>query len=234
MIEHSGSGPGAGKCMRTEEMGAYLSGGMEGAAAFEFRRHTDNCAVCSQELGSLRVVLDALAALPSDFSLDDSDVPVQLGDRLLARAASEQRRRRLLRAVGSVAAATILAVGAVTVGRHSITPPSLSGERIVLAAGIPGSSAVAWVSERPSGTYVQLTATGLPKGRYRMWFKLADGTRIPMGSFRGLGGSEVLRCPGSSDQARRDIVGVGASDEHGTDVLTASMRTQGPIQSYSP
>ena len=220
--------------MRTEEMGAYLSGGMGGAAAFEFRRHTDNCAVCSQELGSLRVVLDALAALPSDFSLDDSDVPVQLGDRLLARAASEQRRRRLVRAVGSVAAATILAVGAVTVGRHSITRPSLSGERIALAAGIPGSSAVAWVSERQSGTYIQLTATGLPKGRYRMWFKLADGTRIPVGSFRGLGGSEVLRCPGSSDQARRDIVGVGASDEHGTDVLTASMRTQGPIQSYSP
>ena len=234
MTEHGVPGPGNGKCMRTEEIGAYLSGVMDGAAAFEFRRHADNCSVCGQELGSLRVVVDALAALPSDLSLDDSDVPVQLGDRLLARAASEQRRRRVFTAVGSMAAAAILVVGAVTVGRHSITRPSFSGERIALAAGIPGSSAVAWVSERESGTYVQLTATGLPKGRYRMWFKLSDGTRIPMGSFRGLGANQVLRCPGSSDQARRDIVGVGASDEHGTDVLTASMRTQGPILSYSP
>ncbi len=234
MTEQGGAGLGSSKCMRTEEIGAYLSGGMDGAAAFEFRRHSDNCASCRQELGSLRVVVDALAGLPNDFSLDDSDVPVQLGDRLLARAASEQRRRRVLSAVGLLAAASILVVGAVTVGRHSIARPTFSGERIALAAGIPGSSAVAWVSERESGTYVQLTATGLPKGSYRMWFQLSDGTRLPMGSFRGLGGNQVLRCPGSSDQARSDIVGLGASDEHGTDVLTASMRTQGRIQSYSP
>ena len=234
MSDHGTATRGEGRCPRTEELGTYLSGGLDEHAALEYRRHMDTCPSCSAEGRSLRPVIDALAALPADLSLDEPEVPVQLGDRLLARAAAEQRRRRVLTAVGSLAAAITLVFGAITVGRQSVGAPKLTGERFALTADIPGSSAVVWVTERNSGTYLELTATGLPVGRYRMWFALADGSRVPVGSFRGVGGDQVLRCPGSSDKARGDIVAVGASDDQGNDVLTASMRQPGPIGSYTP
>lgn len=225
----------APRCGRAEDLGAYLLGGLDDAAALDLRRHVDGCAVCSEEIHQLRPVVDALAGIPADLDVEDDDVPVQLGDRLLARAAAEQRQHRRARNVVAFAAALLLLVGSVTVTRAlsgGSKAPVRVGERIDLASAIPSATGLAFLDERSSGTYLELQARNLPAGKYRMWFQLADGTRIAMGSFRSNGGPELLHCPGSSDLARTDLYAVGATNEQGDDVLTAKLQKKGVLRPY--
>ena len=226
----------APRCARAEDLGAYLLGGLDDAAALDLKRHIDGCAICTDELHELRPVVDALSALPADVSFEDEEVPFQLGDRLLTRAAAEQRRRRRARSIVAFAAALLLVVGSVGITRATIRPtksgPQRVGERIDLASAIPAASGLAWLDERASGTYLELQARNLPAGKYRMWFQLADGTRVPMGTFRSAGGPELLHCPGSSDLARADLFAVGATNEQGDDVLSARLQKKGLILPY--
>jgi len=226
----------APRCGRAEDLGAYLLGGLDDAASLDLRRHADGCAVCAEEMHQLRPVVDALAGIPADVDFEDDAVPVQLGDRLLARAAAEQRQHRRARNVVAFAAALLLVVGSITVTRvisgGSPKAPVRVGERIDLASAIPSVTGLAFLDERSSGTYLELQARNLPAGRYRMWFQLADGTRIAMGSFRSDGGPELLHCPGSSDLGRADLYAVGATNEQGDDVLTARLQKKGIIQPY--
>jgi hypothetical protein len=93
--------------------------------------------------------------------------------------------------------------------------------------GLPASGPEAWalVSAGPAGTYVALHTKRLTVGStYRWWLEQADGTRVPLGSFKVPADQKGwLVCPGSTSVERVKVLAVGATDAAGNDVLRADL-----------
>ena len=174
------------------------------AADLALDAHLDGCPSCGAELDELRAVA-AAAALADPERLGRAPVAPALAERIVARVAQESatsaRRRRLVLAVASVAAAVTAVLLALGLSNDEPTPVT----RIELA-GDGGVDGTATLTERAWGTEVTLEVSGLDEGEmYWLWLSDADGHRVVAGSLAGTGDQAraVLASALPTDDARR-------------------------------
>jgi uncharacterized protein YggT (Ycf19 family) len=102
---------------------------------------------------------------------------------------------------------------------------STSGHAVHLA-GADGASATVVMSARGTGTFIDVTATGLdPTQRYAVWTENDAGVRLTASTFQpGVGGPTKLAVTSPSPLGDARLVGVsvlGRSDQAVADVLAA-------------
>ncbi len=157
----------------------YVLGALTEPERAAFRRHLESCAVCREEVASLRTVASALPAVAPAAS-----APPELRKRIMSTVRAEARepelgrtterrragtRRRLWPAVSVAAAAALVVLVLIVAGSGSG-----GGTRVIRAqVSAPGASALVAVS----GNRAQLTLAGMPQaspGRvYEVWVKRA-------------------------------------------------------------
>lgn len=168
------------------DAGLYLLGLLEDRHALDFRAHADECAVCREELGSLRPAVDVLGSRVPQLV-----APAHVKRSLMSVVREEARRspapptggwwrelapriavRRMVLTAGAVG---LLVVG-VVLGDASFSRDSARSTRSVSAAvTIAGAHAVL----HESGDHEWLTIAGLPAPRrghvYEVWVKAGGG-----------------------------------------------------------
>ena len=172
-------------------LGAAALEGIDPPDDIALRAHLDGCAACRAELRELTLVARALASVPlSAVDAAPAEPSGALGELVLDRLARERhavhsrRVRRVLTSTGvfvSVAAAVIAAVLVIGSGSGGV------GTRVVLpAVGDERATATATLRDKPEGTEVEMTVSGLHRGDYYwLWVTDANGKRLPAGTFQG-------------------------------------------------
>jgi anti-sigma-K factor RskA len=191
---------------------AYVLGALTEAERVAFEAHMASCALCREELTSLR---DAASALP--LAAPQMSAPEGLRARVLAQVraeprhraaatpqrsrggASAARRRPLLRGYAIVPAAGAIAVVAlvlaIVLSGGGGSPATRVFKAEVRAAGASGYVSV-------SGSHAQLTLTGMPAtapGRvYELWIK-RSGAPAPTDALFSVtrAGTATVGVPGS-------------------------------------
>lgn len=175
------------------DAGLYLLGVLEDRHAEDFLAHADGCAVCREELGTLRAAVDVLGnRVPQVVA------PAHVKRSLMSAVRGEARRSSAPRASGwsrglalqtnarraalAVGTAGLLAVG-VVLGAASFSRDSAKSTRAVSAeVTIAGARAVL----HESGDHQWLTIAGLPAPRrghvYEVWVKAGGGAPRPTSS----------------------------------------------------
>jgi hypothetical protein len=245
------------RCPQTTDVGAYLLGGLGASEASNLRVHIDSCPDCSAALAELQPLTSKLSLIDlRQFAGMEVEAPSSnLGARIVAVAAQDtagnvgvtsldSQRDRRRRVPWKAAAAAALAFGVGTGTGFAIKPaaappqqewPAIPGydkqSQRVNFTGLPATGPEAWalVTSGPAGTYVALHTKRLTVGAtYRWWLEEADGTRVPLGSFKVPAAQQGwLVCPGSTSVERVKLRAVGATDAEGNDVLRADL----PVQS---
>jgi hypothetical protein len=120
-----------------------------------------------------------------------AEPPLDLQERVVAAVAAEAagpgRRRWLRYAVGGVAAAVLLAVGA-AIGVQLNRDHPVEFEAAMGGTDLaPRASGEVTLTKTVSGWRIELHATGLPRRAdgsfYEAWLKKDDGTLVPIGTF---------------------------------------------------
>jgi anti-sigma-K factor RskA len=161
----------------------YVLGALSDEESGAFRRHLQSCAICREEVASLRVVAAALPAAAPQLT-----APSELKRRVMAAVRDDAARMPALRpgralrrssSRGRVPRAALagLAAAAVVTAIVLLALPSGGGVRVIRAEVLaPHASAVV----RVSGARAQLSVAGMPQpspGRvYEIWVK---GTGAP-------------------------------------------------------
>src|SRR5262245_21428991 len=200
--------------------GAAL-GRIEPGEQIALQAHLDGCAECRAELAELQGVAGILPS--ADLSrLERSPVEPAgaLGDRVLESVAREransraQRMRRMRTALFAAAAVIAVIVGtlAFTIARGSNDDPHRV--RVAFTAHGGEGEATAMLTERPEGTEVTFTASGLDEGEwYWLWTTGADDKRVSAGTFRGATGTSTLHLVSALPLEETTRVWVTADDD---------------------
>ena len=213
-----------------ELLGSYALGHLEGAERDRLRAHLDGCADCRAELADLAPLAARLAAVDPDALDETPTPPPDLGARVLARIAEEQRRqvvplRRAAVRRGALVAAAVTGVAAAggVVGwlvRPVPDPPPL--EPVAVQELAPGVQATADLVPHTWGVEVKLTGTGFTDGEvYRVAVTDDDGREVSAGEFVGVGATE-MRCNLNSSVLRDDAVAFEVVDADGEVVVRSS------------
>ncbi len=193
----------------------YVLGALTEPERAAFRRHLESCAVCREEVASLRTVVSALPAVAPAAS-----APPELRSRIMSTVRAEAREPELGRgrqrrspararsiwpAVAFAAAAALVVLVLVVAGSGSG-----GGTRVIRAqVSAPGASALVAVS----GNRAELRLAGMPQtspGRvYEVWVK-RGGAPQP---------TDALFTPSANGQA---TVGVPGSVSGVNEVLVSS------------
>jgi anti-sigma-K factor RskA len=164
---------------------AYVVGALDAHERAEFEMHLRNCDRC-------RADVVAFAPLPALLGrVDEADLDVgehTPPDAIVTAVRDDIRRldrsRRRWRWLASAAAAIVLVLAAsVLVGDDD---PAVRRGGVELEVQTASSSGAATViaDERPWGTYVHVSAEGLPdRASYALWVVGEDGTWEPAGSW---------------------------------------------------
>lgn len=152
--------------------------------------HLEECEACRVEAdGLLAVAAVALGADPGAVPWRptvDEEPPPDLGDRIVARVASERRRHRIRRASIAIGAAASVLLAVVVLQPDRDAP--LAGQRVEFVRAAPGVHADAVVAPDAGGSVVELRASGLdPDVTYALWLTPPGGgypDRVPAGTFR--------------------------------------------------
>lgn len=210
-----------------EMLGSYALGHLGPAERDRVRAHLDGCADCRAELADIAPLAARLAAVDPDALDETPTPPPDLGARVLARIAAEERQRVVplrragvrRRALTAAAVAGVAAAGGV-VGwavRPVPDPPPL--EPVPVLAVAPGVEATADLVPHTWGVEVKLTGTGFEDGEvYRVAVTDDDGREVPAGQFLGVGATE-LRCNLNSSVLRDDAIGFEVVDADGVVVV---------------
>jgi len=171
--------------------------------------HLEGCRACRAEADSLLDVAAITLGTDPGAPAVLEPPPADLGERILARVARERRARGAGRLALVMSAAAAAVVAGVLVTRPG-EEPRLRGEPVVFAHEAAGVAASAVVAPDPSGSVVQLTATGLdPDVTYALWLTPPGGgypERIAAGTFRPDADGEVdvrLHCALPADEMGR-------------------------------
>ncbi len=208
-----------------ELLGSYAVGALSRREAERVQVHLDNCPECRALLEELTPVASALSALDVDAVTGTAGAEPPPVEPLLARLGQERRRRRLRATAGALvatAAAVVLAVVLLSGGESGEPPAPLADERPLrsLTEGVSGSVRL---TDRDWGTQVSLEARGLPADRRLvLWLERADGTRVPAGTFNGIGDA-LLRADLAAGVRPRDTEAVGVSEAGGADLLALTV-----------
>lgn len=155
------------------DLGAYLVGALDHAARDRVGRHLAACPGCQADYDELAPVRDQLSRLPPAAAGaepgPDAGYPAQPAPM---PPATRTRMRRWLLAAGTCAAAAAVAISLlVSVGASARTFRAVDS-----ATGITGH---AQLHQTPTGTQIDLTATGLPANERCILVAVTrDGTDI--------------------------------------------------------
>jgi len=214
------------------ELGAYALGLLDDVDRRRVEEHLHLCARCRAEAEELRAASGLLAGItPQDVA---PDVEPPDPERALSTIAAARRRERR-RITGALASAGLLAALAialvVTLAARPTDPQAPTGPSVAMSAP-PGADAagVVRLTSRSWGTQIDLRADRLPvppagEG-YAVWLVLADGRRVPAGTFRPASASTTCRVRLAGAVARSEVIAVGVSsagEAGGPAVLRASV-----------
>lgn len=180
-------------------LAAYALGALEPDEAAAMRRHIETCAICSEQLPSMRS-LPGLLDTVDMADVPPPEPPAWLEESLLDQIARETprdggRRERTRRRVlaGALAAAAAIAVAALVIVLSGDDEEAYARASL---GGASGARAYARLESVPAGTRVSLKAHelgGAPGNRYELWCIAVDGRWVSGGSFRAPGGeAEVV------------------------------------------
>ena len=187
---------------------AHALGELSEPQARELEAHLATCAACCHEWRAIRAVVDQLGELPPEFFTTELADPNDPLCQRIIRKIHRDKRTRLLRRHGVVAAAAaavlIALASAFAVGRATTPTPPLTAANAAAAAGAPagqspvlsteGARLVASTSGNttlqatltPTGQWVRLlvTASGFPPGqRCHLIMITTDGRAEAAGSW---------------------------------------------------
>lgn len=136
------------------EIGAYIVGALDKDAGSQVSRHLAACAACRAEYEELVLVRDWLDLLAPPA--DQRQLPARPAAR---RRASRTRTRRRLSAAGVVLAAAAAAITITVALLSNSGAPAPTYRAVDTATGVSGH---AQLHDTPTGTQIDLTASGLP------------------------------------------------------------------------
>jgi anti-sigma-K factor RskA len=163
-------------------LGSFVMGELDAAEERAVEEHLENCASCSEEAESLRLVHGHLV----EFAAASEAPPENLKDRAVAGLPAPTGRRTVPAWAAAAAAVLLLALG-LAYG------PSLVGSQEVAAATlepmgeVPDAGAEVNVRGGGENLEVSVDAWGLPKCEreeyYELWFVEENGEHVSAGSF---------------------------------------------------
>ncbi|HEX4902969.1 MAG TPA: zf-HC2 domain-containing protein [Acidimicrobiales bacterium] len=196
---------------------AYVVGALGPDDRIELEAHLAGCDTCRQDVIDF-APLPALLGRVDPGELVDHQPPVPGVDALVAAvhgdvAHVERSRTRWRRAAGAIAVAAGLVLGVVLFVEDGARDRR-EGVALSLTAAPAGASVRVVADERPWGTYVHVSASGLPaRSSYAVWAVDADGSWEPMGSWAPTpDGSAELGCSTALPLGELDRVVVTSSD----------------------
>ncbi|MGE5635991.1 MAG: zf-HC2 domain-containing protein [Nocardioidaceae bacterium] len=181
-------------CARLRELlGGHVLHALDPDEQAELDRHLESCPRCRREHAELAGVPALLDLLDSPAAAESP--PPALEEAVLDRFARERRRLRPHRpAAGTrwrlgLAAAAAAAVLVATLALAGVFSSSREGSAYSHARLHGADAAVAKADFRAvgAGTYVRLSASGLPRDRnavYELWCVTKDGRWLSGGTFR--------------------------------------------------
>ncbi len=209
-----------------EMLGAYALGHLDPDERARVLAHLDGCPACRAELADISPLAGRLAAV-DPAALDETPAPPpDLGARILARIAEEERqvvplhraraRRRVLAAAGI---AGVAAAGGAVGWLVRPVPDPLPLEPVALEEIAPGLDVSADLVPHTWGVEVQLAGTGFADGEvFRVAVTDDDGRAVSAGEFVGVG-ARPMRCNLNSSVLRDDAVAFEVFDADGVVVL---------------
>jgi hypothetical protein len=211
--------------VRPEDLGPYLLGQLGRNEAALVEEAVSSCASCSAEVERLRPVAAALARASAPVEEAAPRAPSPALDRVLASVHGERAaQRRRWRTRVTLAAASVVLLGAALVGAFVAVGHDTGGRDVALSGRTPATGN-ATVSSQPWGTEITLDVRGLTPGKsYGAWLADVSGKRVPAGTFRPMADGTARLDLGASlalDQAGT----VGVTELGGTDVLQADLQT---------
>ncbi|HSP04905.1 MAG TPA: zf-HC2 domain-containing protein [Acidimicrobiales bacterium] len=203
---------------------AYVLGALDAGERVEIEQHLEACEACRSDVVSFA----PLPALLSRVDADDaaSDHPGAGADALVAavRADVDQldRSRRRWRRGAGLAAAAALVLAAFVVVRDDDPARWSDGVELAVEAISAETTADVVATERGWGTYLSLSAEGLPpRDAYEMWTVDDEGAWEPVGSWGPTPeGRADLGCSSALPLGAIDRV-VVTSDDRGDELLVA-------------
>lgn len=230
-----------------ESLGAFALGHLDDAERALVQAHLDGCAECRAEVAEIAPLRAHLDRLDPEVFATAPTPPPDLGDRLFAALADERAvrdadelaaRRRVGRdrassrvRLGVAAAALVLlaGLGGAVAGRASAPEPPVAApvptEQIALTpvSGAPVEIDSAVLVNHTWGTELRMQAEGFADGEvFRAAFHREDGTWVPAGEFRGVGG-KLMTCNLQSSVLRADVDEVVLFDAAGEPVAEAPL-----------
>ena len=166
---------------------AYVLGALDAGERAEVEQHLETCDACRDDVVSFA----PLPALLGRVEAEDvaPDRPEAGADALVAAvradvARLDRSRRRWRWSAGLVAAAALVLVALLAVDDGEAPVRWSDGVQLAVATSSAGTSADVVATERAWGTYLYLSAEGLPaRDGYEMWTVDADGSWEPVGSW---------------------------------------------------
>jgi hypothetical protein len=212
MTSEPTSGP-ASTCGHEHEDGAYVLGALSPDERLAFERHLPGCDACALSVRQLAGLPGLLARVPVEI-LDPEQPPVPVPETLLpalVRRARRDQRRRAWATSGLVAAAAVVALGAVGVatlgndddGTPRAVPsagPTTAPPQIMQPVGNEPISGWLALTEVGWGTRLDLTCSYAEESNayedpswstYTMYVHTADGRVEQVASWKALPGKEM-------------------------------------------
>jgi hypothetical protein len=218
---------------------AYVLGALSPAERREFETHLLGCAACTRSTDELAGLPDLMSVVSVEDLMRQAEAPPQTLLPSLARAVRRERvRRRVAVGAAAVAAACLVAVGAVSLTRSDSPagPPVASSAsspsgtaNLALSAVVPSAvTARARLVDVAWGTRIDLTCTYNPKERgpsdgrpYALVVVDRSGAAQQVATWKALPGRE-LTLMGASSLARRDVAAVEVRTLSGRTLLRLS------------
>ena len=206
-----------------EQLGALALGQVPATEARALEAHLEGCEACRGDYAEIAPLAGLLAGVEANRLSDEPAPPGDLGDRMIARVATERRSRRRARFLraGAVAAAAAAAAVILVV---TLAPPSAPPqEPVAFSTQDPAVEADVNLVAHTWGTEFKLVGSGFDDGRtHVVTFRRGDGTTVAAGTFIGVG-DKTVTCDLNAALLREDAVAVTVSTRGGRTVLQAEL-----------
>jgi anti-sigma-K factor RskA len=163
-------------------LGPFVMGELDAAEERSVEEHLENCASCSEEAESLRLVHGHLV----EFAAASEAPPEHLKDRAVA-GLPEPTARRTVPAWAAAAAAVLLVALGLAFGPSFVGSQEVAAATLEPMGEVPDAGAEVNVRGAGENLEVSVDAWGLPKCEreeyYELWFVEENGEHVSAGSF---------------------------------------------------
>lgn len=197
-------------CPHRIDVAGYLLGALDPPDSRRMREHLATCRDCRTECGELcdlPVLLSALTSTDIDDIVAPTELPEDLCDSIIAKAAARRRGRARRRLLASISAAVVLVVGSV------FTSLAITGGPAPIRSAAPGVvTALVTVSATDPGTRVHGSASLTPYD----W-----GTQIRL-QLDGVAWGQQCMLVVSSVDGQQDTAGTWVANYRGDLIITGA------------